>query len=72
MDILAIFPNTQTVLQAEQVLARRKIPFETVPQSLYRRKKCGLGIVFSDEYLEAARTALQESHLDAEFTDLKK
>ena len=72
MDVLATFPDTQTVLQAEQVLARRRIPFETVPQSLYLRKKCGLGIIFSTKYLETARSALKDSHLKANFTDLEK
>ena len=72
MDILATFPDTQTVLQAEQVLTRRRIPFETVPQSLYKRKKCGLGILFADIHRDIARQALEEFHLQADFTDLEK
>jgi hypothetical protein len=71
MDVLLIFPDTQTVLQAEQVLMRRRIPFETVPQSLYKRKKCGLGILIDAQYREPARLALEESHLTVDLTDLE-
>jgi hypothetical protein len=72
VDILATFPDTQSVLQAEQILFRRHIPFETVPQSLYRRRKCGLGILFDEKFRQAARQALGTFHLLVEFTDLKK
>jgi len=68
MDILASFEDTLTVMQAEQVLTRRQIPFETVPQSRYDRAKCGLGILFSEEYLEQARLAFKETDLKAEFS----
>jgi hypothetical protein len=72
MDLLLTFPDTQSVLQAEQVLRRRRIPFETVPQSLYKRKKCGLGILIDAEYRENARLALADSHLTADFANLEK
>jgi hypothetical protein len=71
MDVLLTFPDTQTVLQAEQVLMRRQIPFETVPQSLYKRKKCGLGILIEATYLDTARLVMSEFHLSADFTELE-
>ncbi len=57
------FSDTLQVLQAEQVLIRHKLPFETVPQSHYNRKKCGLGILLSVEYLPKAHEFLQEAHI---------
>lgn len=72
MDVLVTLPSTQAVLQAEQILTRRGVPFETVPQSLYKRRKCGLGIIFDEKYSESARLALAENHLQAEFAPLKK
>ena len=67
MDILASFKDTLTVMQAEQILTRRGIPFETVPRSRWDRSRCGLGILFEQSYLEKARQALEESHLEVEF-----
>ncbi|HEX7342926.1 MAG TPA: DUF3343 domain-containing protein [bacterium] len=67
MDILASFKDTLAVMHAEQILTRRGIPFETVPRSRLDRNRCGLGILFDQSYLEKARQALEESHLDVEF-----
>jgi hypothetical protein len=67
MDILATFADTLAVMQAEQILTRRGIPFETVPRTRFDRSRCGLAILFAEPYLEKARLALQEAHLDAEF-----
>lgn len=58
MDYLATFENTRSVMQAEQILVRRKIPFETVPHSHYHRKGCGLAILFSDDYIDEFQEAL--------------
>jgi hypothetical protein len=65
MDILASFEGTQWVLQAEQILIRRRIPFETVPLSRYQRKHCGLGIIFAEAHLQAARLAFAEAQVKA-------
>ena len=67
MDILASFKDTLAVMQAEQILTRRGIPFETVPRSRLDRSRCGLGILFNQTYLEKAREALEEAHVEAEF-----
>ena len=72
MDVLISFPNTLSVLQAEQILIRHRIPFETVPRSRFDRELCGLGILFSDVYFDAARQALDAAQLQAEFTYLEK
>lgn len=68
MDILATFPDTLSVLHAEQILTRRGIPFETVPRTRFDRQHCGLGILFSEEYLEKAKAALDEAGLATDFT----
>ena len=68
MDILASFKDTLSVLHAEQILTRRKIPFETVPRSRFDRELCGLGILFSEAFLEEARHALAQAHLEVEFS----
>lgn len=70
MDVLLNFPDTQTVLQAEQILIRRKIPFETVPRSRYLPGKCGLSILCAHEYEKAAEGALKDAHISANFTHL--
>ena len=67
MDYLATFINTQAVLQAEQILIRRKIPFETVPHSQFERSGCGLAILFSEKHLSALRQALKEIHIQGKF-----
>ena len=67
MDILASFKDTLAVMQAEQILTRRGIPFETVPRSHLDRSRCGLGILFDHSHLEKARQALAEAHVEAEF-----
>jgi hypothetical protein len=67
MDILASFKDTLAVMQAEQILTRRGIPFETVPRSRLDRGRCGLGILFHQTHLEKARQVLEEAHLEAEF-----
>ncbi len=72
MDVLVSFNSTLAVLQAEQILTRRKIPFETVPRSRYDRELCGLGILFSTEYLEAAQQAFAEVQLPAEYSYLNR
>jgi hypothetical protein len=70
MDILLNFTDTRAVLQAEQILIRRKIPFETVPKSRYFPGKCGLGILCAKRYEKAARSALKDAHISAKFTHL--
>lgn len=72
MDVLVSFPDTLTVLQAEQILTRRKIPFETVPRSRFDRELCGLGLLFSEEFLALATVAFNEMDLKADFTYLAK
>ncbi len=70
MDVLATFPDTATVLQAEQVLIRRGIAFETVPRSRHRRGGCGLAIRFASSDLPRARAALDAAHIPADFQTL--
>ncbi len=70
MDILAAFESTRRVLEAEQILMRKRIPFETVPNIQYRKKGCGLGILFDQKFLEECRKALAEAGLEAEFFPL--
>ena len=67
MDRLVTFRDTQSVLQAEQILIRRKIPFETVPYSHFNRSGCGLAILFSNDHYESLRRALNEVQLEGEF-----
>lgn len=70
MDILLNFPDTRTVLQAEQILIRRKIPFETVPKSRYFPGKCGLSILCAKRYENAVKNTLEDAHISANFTYL--
>lgn len=72
MDYLATFPNTQSVLQAEQILIRRKVPFETVPKVLINKERCGLAILFSAEYLASVQRALGEADLRHETTPINE
>ena len=67
MDCLVTFKDTQSVLQAEQVFMRCKVPFETVPHSKYNPEGCGLAILFEDEYLENIRSALDQLQLEGDF-----
>ena len=67
MDYLATFPNTRSVLQAEQILTRRRVPFETVPYVRFNKERCGLAILFADEYLERVRRAFDEVKLKSDF-----
>lgn len=71
MDYLATFKDTISVLQAEQILIRRGIPFETVPYSRFRRSGCGLAIQFSGDYLAALLQALDEVHLESHVMQLE-
>ena len=59
MDYLATFESTRAVMQAEQILMRKKVPFETVPHSQYRQSGCGLAIVFAAEHRQAVVNALR-------------
>ncbi len=70
MDILLNFPDTRTVLQAEQVLIRRKIPFETVPRSRFFPGKCGLSILCARSNEKAVKSALKVAHISAKITHL--
>jgi len=72
MDYLAIFENTQAVLQAEQILIRRGIPFETVPHSQFDRAGCGLAILFSEKFISALRRAIGEVHIKGKFVQIEE
>lgn len=67
MNYLLTFKGTASVLQAEQILIRRNIPFETVPHSHFNQSGCGLAILFSEKHVEDLRRALDEVHLKGNF-----
>jgi len=72
MDVLAVFESTRRVLEAEQVLIRKRIPFETVPNIQYRKKGCGLGILFEQKFLDPCREALAEAGVEAAFFPIRE
>ena len=72
MDCLITFSDTQSVLQAEQILVRRRIPFETVPHSLFNRSRCGLAILLSEEYTKGLRVVFEKAQLKSEFIQVDR
>ncbi|TKJ38418.1 hypothetical protein CEE37_12940 [candidate division LCP-89 bacterium B3_LCP] len=64
-DCLAIFEDTRSVMQAEQVLIRRGIPFETVPRKKYSKSGCGLAIQFDESYKDDVHKATEEAQLNS-------
>lgn len=72
MDYLATFNSTRAVMHAEQVLMRKKVPFETVPQSQYKKTGCGLAIVFAAEYKAVVEKAIQENELKMNLVQIPK
>lgn len=71
MDVLITFPDTDSVLQAEQILIRHRIPFETVPHSQYNRSRCGLAILTSDQYAKKLTPMLKNAQIQFEFIQVK-
>jgi hypothetical protein len=72
MDYLATFESTRAVMHAEQVLMRKKVPFETVPHSQYEKKGCGLAIIFAAEYKGVVEEAIQENELKMNLVQIPK
>jgi hypothetical protein len=72
MDYLATFESTRSVMQAEQILMRKKVPFETVPHSQYQHSGCGLAIVFAAEHKQAVVAAIGENKLKMNLVQITK
>lgn len=72
MDYLVTFESTRAVMQAEQLLIRKKVPFETVPHSQYKNKGCGLAIVFAAEYKTIVEKTLHENELKINLVQILK
>ncbi len=70
IDYLATFKDTLSVMQAEQALIRRKVPFETVPHSQYNRNGCGLAILFSEEYLGIFQKTIEENDIKSHLKEI--